>query len=123
MQKGNSRWSSWAVIVTLVGLLTGCATPVGVSRVDSQDANRLRNESALATGKLSEPTKKLLRRQDLLDTFDAQPAQARGSHGNRDRIIGAVGIRTFHINRIVIENAEDGTAGGRHAERDRCLRQ
>lgn len=75
MQKGNSRWSSWAVIVTLVGLLTGCATPVGVSRVDSQDANRLRNESALATGKLSEPTKKLLRRQDLLDTFDAQPAQ------------------------------------------------
>ena len=74
-QRANFRRISLTLILILAGLLAGCATPVGVSRVDSQEAYRIQNESALATGRLSEATQKVLRRHDLLDLFDQQPTE------------------------------------------------
>lgn len=55
-------------------LLSGCATPVGVKHVDIQTAYRLQTESALSVEQPSEPSKMVLRRLDLLDRFDAEPA-------------------------------------------------
>lgn len=84
---------SCLVTITLALLLSGCATPVGVKVVDSQEAYRIQTESALATGNLSEPSKKLLRRHGLLDQFEKQPTQViaqlhRGlkSQGDEDRL-------------------------------------
>lgn len=55
-------------------LVSGCATPVGVDRVDIQTAYGLNNESALSAGHPSEASKTVLRRHGLLDRFDQEPA-------------------------------------------------
>ena len=55
-------------------LLGGCATPVGVTHIDIQNAYRMHTESALSAEQPSESSKMLLRRQGMLDRFDAEPA-------------------------------------------------
>ncbi len=52
----------------------GCATPVGVSRIDPQAAYRLHTESALSEGEPSEASKTVLRRLGLMDRFAKEPA-------------------------------------------------
>ncbi|MDD1649995.1 MAG: hypothetical protein LUO80_06330, partial [Methylococcaceae bacterium] len=97
---------SFLVTTTLVLLVSGCATPVGVKVVDSQEAYRIQTESALATGNLSEASKKLLRRQGLLDQFESQPTQViaqlhRGlkPQGDDDRLFALAELAFQHAER------------------------
>jgi hypothetical protein len=60
-----------------VALLGGaCATPVGVSRVDTQTAHQQFAVSAVGTGHPSEPSQAILRRFGLTERFAEAPAEA-----------------------------------------------
>jgi len=53
-----------------------CATPVGVTRIDIQTSHRLLTSSAVATGEVSENSKRILRRNLLQTRFEQEPAEA-----------------------------------------------
>ena len=57
-------------------LAAACATPVGISRVDTQTAHHLLTENAVATGRPSERAQVMLRRFGLLERFADLPADA-----------------------------------------------
>jgi len=57
----------------IVLLIEGCATPVGIDPVDIQTGYQLHTESALSSGKPSEATKTVLRRNGLMDRFENEP--------------------------------------------------
>jgi triacylglycerol esterase/lipase EstA (alpha/beta hydrolase family) len=57
----------WALIVA------GCATPVGVNRVDEQTAHRQLESNVLSTGKLSAYSTQILERTALSDQFKKDP--------------------------------------------------
>jgi hypothetical protein len=56
--------------------LVACSAPVKVERVDLRAAYADLNRTALSSNGLSEPTRTVLRRAALLDTFDVQPEVA-----------------------------------------------
>jgi hypothetical protein len=58
----------------LVLLAAACATPVGVTRVDTQTAHQLLAQSAIANARPSEASQRMLRRFGLLERFDDDPA-------------------------------------------------
>jgi pimeloyl-ACP methyl ester carboxylesterase len=64
----------FSLIAVLV--LSGCATPVGVRRLDSKEANRKLTESVLAGETLSAPTLQVLNRSGLAATYREKPADA-----------------------------------------------
>lgn len=53
--------------------IEGCATPVGIDPLDIQAGYQLHTESALSSGKPSEATKMILRRNGLMDRFENEP--------------------------------------------------
>ena len=61
------------VISSLALMVSGCATPVGVNPVDIQTGYQLNTESALSVGRPSEASKTVLRRNGLMDRFEAEP--------------------------------------------------
>jgi len=71
----------WMVKHAVVSLLlaaialTGCVTPVGVRRMDSQEAHGRLAESVLASEKLSAPTVQILNRSGLAGKFGDEPAE------------------------------------------------
>ncbi|MFO7708875.1 MAG: alpha/beta fold hydrolase [Desulfobacterales bacterium] len=71
--------SSWRVVLVLfpavVILLQGCATPVGVRRLDLKEANRKLTESVLADDQVSAPTMQILNRSGLEKKFQEEPAE------------------------------------------------
>ncbi|MCC6850660.1 MAG: hypothetical protein IT294_19390, partial [Deltaproteobacteria bacterium] len=71
-----SRTSAGTVVACAIVAIfaTGCATPVGVSRIDPQAAYRLHTVSALSEGEPSEASKTVLRRLGLMDRFTKDPA-------------------------------------------------
>lgn len=60
----------WGLIVLGIG---GCATPVSIAPVDIQTGYRLNTENALSAGEPSEASKKVLRRNGLMDRFETEP--------------------------------------------------
>jgi pimeloyl-ACP methyl ester carboxylesterase len=68
-----------AVFVAAAGsllLLTCCATPIQVERVEPRDVERELNSNVLSTGRLSELTRIILHREDLLERFQSDPEGA-----------------------------------------------
>src|SRR4029077_15802493 len=74
MKDPGVTWRGAAVWLVVGLLAAGCATPVGVSRIDPQAAYRLHTESALSEGQPSEASKVVLRRLGLMDRFEKNPA-------------------------------------------------
>ena len=60
-----------AVLFAVLLLAGGCATPVSVAQLDQRAAYRQFDGSALSGDRLSERTRNVLRRWDLLDRFDS----------------------------------------------------
>ena len=72
----KSSWHvGWVLLLAVVILLQGCATPVGVRPLDSKEANRRLTETVLSDGKLSAPTLQILNRAGLEDQFQSEPAE------------------------------------------------
>ncbi|MBP1751535.1 MAG: hypothetical protein H6Q57_371 [Geobacteraceae bacterium] len=57
----------------LLGLLAGCATPIGVSRVSAEKSYRLSSDNPLNQGVLSNSAKAVLQRYNLEETFHNDP--------------------------------------------------
>jgi triacylglycerol esterase/lipase EstA (alpha/beta hydrolase family) len=64
----------WTAVLALVVLFaSGCATPVGVTRLDEQAAHRELNANVLSTGQPSDYSTQLLERTALADRFKRDP--------------------------------------------------
>ncbi len=59
--------------ILLFGILSGCATPVGVTRVSAEKSYRLSTINPLNQGVLSNSAKAVLHRYNLEDTFSKDP--------------------------------------------------
>jgi len=62
----------WLLLAAV--LFGGCATPVGVRRMDAAEANRKLTESVLAGANLSAPTMQILNRSGLVEKIGDDPA-------------------------------------------------
>ena len=66
--------SSWTAALAIIALFaSGCATPVGVTRLDEQAAHRELNANILSTGKPSDYSTQILERTALSDRFESDP--------------------------------------------------
>jgi pimeloyl-ACP methyl ester carboxylesterase len=106
-RSGVSRSALWFLgLAGLALVLSGCATPVGVERVDIHTAYRIHTESALSAEQPSEPSKMVLRRLGLLDRFDAEPEKVLAElHGglsptdDDDRLFALAELSFLHADR------------------------
>jgi pimeloyl-ACP methyl ester carboxylesterase len=69
----NLRANYEAVLVFTVLCISGCATPVGVTRVDLQAADRELNANILSSGKPSDYSTQVLERTALSERFKSDP--------------------------------------------------
>ncbi|MCK9620338.1 MAG: lysophospholipase [Methylobacter sp.] len=96
-------------IVLVSGLaliVSGCANPVGVKNVDIQTGYRLQTESVLSVGQPSDASQKVLRRNGLLDRFEAEPSRvlaelhaALKPTGDDDRLFALAELSFLHAER------------------------
>jgi pimeloyl-ACP methyl ester carboxylesterase len=80
---------SWAIALTIITLFAcGCATPVGVSRLDEQAAHRKLNANVLSAGKPSAYATQILERTSLSQRYQTEPeavlAELNAGLGNSD---------------------------------------
>lgn len=75
----NMNHSKYALCISLLVLLAmflgGCATPVGVRKLDPKQVQRNLTTSILSSDELSSYTRQILNRADLSDKFKKQPAE------------------------------------------------
>jgi pimeloyl-ACP methyl ester carboxylesterase len=64
----------FGLFLTAIVILAGCATPVGVRHMDSQEAHRKLAESVLVDKNLSAPTMQILNRSGMAGEFLSDPA-------------------------------------------------
>jgi pimeloyl-ACP methyl ester carboxylesterase len=81
--------SSWAIALAIIALFAGgCATPVGVLRLDEQAAHRKLNENVLSAGKPSAYSTQILERTALSQRYKKEPeavlAELRSGLGKPD---------------------------------------
>ena len=63
--------------LVIVFFLAGCATPIGVNKVTPKESYQIATANALSyEGKVSNNTKAVLQRFNLLDVYDLNPQQA-----------------------------------------------
>lgn len=65
-----------ALLLVCFAFLSGCATPVGVSKISPREAYNEAYANPLNAGVLSDESKYVLNRYDLLNTFESEPAEA-----------------------------------------------
>ena len=63
------------VAVLLIAILSACAAPIGVKRVDPKKVQREITSDVLMTGKLSSATANLLRYAELFESYAKKPAE------------------------------------------------
>jgi len=73
IRAGQSASLLSLVVAFVVLFGSGCATPVGVKRLDEQAAHRELNSNVLSTGKPSDYSTQLLERTALSERFDSDP--------------------------------------------------
>ncbi len=77
MMRRVTRFSTGAVLLICLVFLAGCAaTPVGVNKVSPSESYRDAYANPLYPGVLSDPSKFVLNRYELLKTFEKEPAAA-----------------------------------------------
>ena len=78
LEKGagwSPRPAVFSFLIAAIVVFNGCATPVGVRRMDPAEANRRLTESVLTSQNLSAPTLQLLNRADLAEKFKSHPTE------------------------------------------------
>src|SRR6202167_716206 len=98
----------WSVLVVAFVFLfsSGCATPVGVKRLDEQAAHRELNANVLSTGKPSDYSTQILERSALTKRFQSDPqtvlAELNSGLGKPDEH-----DRLFALSELSFEYAEE----------------
>ena len=104
----RTHFAGIAAVVLAVAVLSasGCATPVGVKRLDEQAAHRELNANVLSTGKPSDYSTQLLERSALGERFKSEPQavlaelnSGLGQPDERDRL--------FALSELSFEYAEE----------------
>ncbi len=98
---------SWTVALASIAVFaSACATPVGVTRLDEQAAQRELNANVLSTGKPSDYSMQILERSALTDRFKSDPQtvlaelnSGLGKSDERDRL--------FALSELSFEYAEE----------------
>ncbi len=65
--------ANWILLAGLLCLATGCATPVGVTRLDARAVHQTLTSNVLSTAKPSPYSNQQLHRLDLFDKFTREP--------------------------------------------------
>ena len=71
----SPRPAVFSLLLAAIVVFNGCATPVGVRRMDPAEAHRRLTESVLTSQNLSAPTLQLLNRSDLAEKFKSHPTE------------------------------------------------
>ena len=71
----SPRPAVFSLLLAAIVVLTGCATPVGVRRMEPPEAHRRLTESVLTDQKLSAPTLQILNRSGLAEKFKSHPTE------------------------------------------------
>ena len=95
---------TWTVGLAIIAVLaSGCATPVGVKRLDEQAAHRELNANILSAGKPSDYSTQLLERTSLSERFKSDPAfvlaelnSGLGKTDERDRLFALSELSFVH---------------------------
>ena len=69
--------------ILLLALRTGCSTPIGVTRVSTQESHRPLTANALSAGKASEWSKQVLNRNGLFERPQTRPRRHRGGRAGQ----------------------------------------
>ncbi len=72
----RQRSSQFAALVALLCLVSACATPIGVTRMDAVAAQQILTANALSAGEQSSFSKQVLHRLDLHERFESDPVGA-----------------------------------------------
>jgi hypothetical protein len=86
-------------------LASGCATPIGVTRGDTQAVYRTLSRSVLSTGQPSAASEQTLRRLGLADRFEDEPTKileelrSAGTPLSRDRLFALAELSFLHADR------------------------
>ena len=95
-----------AALILIVLFAGGCATPVGVTRLDEQAAHRELNANILSTGEPSAYSTQLLERTALSEQFKSEPelvlAELNSGLGHPDER-----DRLFALSELSFAHAED----------------
>jgi len=93
-------------VAVLALLAAGCASPIGVRRVEARAVHRELTASALSTNEPSEPSRQLLNRLGLAASYDANPDAALAAlraglapQGDEDRIFALAELSFLHAER------------------------
>ena len=73
-RRRRTRSCAWIGLILAVGLVSGCAAPIGVKHISPRAAQRNLTENAVSSGKLSEKAKTVLRRTGHEDLWKEDPA-------------------------------------------------
>ena len=100
-RRSSGNWTILLIFIVLLG--SGCATPVGVTRLDEQAAHRELNANVLSTGKPSAYSTQILERMALGGRFktDPEPVLAElnsglGKTDERDRLFALSELSFVH---------------------------
>jgi pimeloyl-ACP methyl ester carboxylesterase len=74
MMSRVTHFSAGVALLVWLVFLAGCATPVGVNKVSPRESYQDTYANPLNAGVLSDPSKYVLDRYDLLEKFDKEPA-------------------------------------------------
>jgi len=69
----TANWTAALTLIIIVLVASGCATPVGVKRLDEQAAHRELNTNILSAGKPSDYSTQILERTALSERFKRDP--------------------------------------------------
>jgi pimeloyl-ACP methyl ester carboxylesterase len=90
-------------LLALVLVVSACATPVGVERVDARTVHRTLTSNVLSHGRPSTPSVHVLQQLALLDRFESEPevvlAELHGAlpaRGASDRLFALAELSFFH---------------------------
>jgi pimeloyl-ACP methyl ester carboxylesterase len=94
-----------ALLISALVLASGCATPIGVTRGDTQNVYRTLTRSVLSTGEPSAATEHALQRAGLVQRFEDDPAatleeiRGTGVGLSRDRLFALAELSFLHADR------------------------
>jgi Protein of unknown function (DUF2950)/Alpha/beta hydrolase family len=91
-----------SVLIGVLGLVSACATPVGVTKGDTQTMYHTLTRSVLSAGKPSAATEQMLRRLGLAERFADDPVatlallRGTGTDLDQDRLFALAELSFFH---------------------------
>ena len=114
MMRRITRYCVGAILLACLISLAGCATPVGVNKVSPLEAYQNTYANPLNAGVLSNQSKYVLNRYDLLQRFDKEPAAAievlheKTLYDNRGDILYTLAEGCYlYGSQLVISNQEE----------------